>query len=114
MVVYLAIAITDWTSFAPSCFLFYYKKKEYPNPTNENFSLFWYTSLACSPEKQAINTKGTQENSCKVSIPIYDQTLDLKALSAKIGYSVHAGNYLQSIKSKLFVILVLYCSFIPT
>ena len=59
-----------------------------------NFSLFWYTSLACGLEKQEIKTRGNSDNTCKVSVPIYDQILDLKALSAKIGYSVHTGNHL--------------------
>ena len=60
-----------------------------------NFSLFWYTSLACDPEKQAIEPRGNKADSCKVSIPIYDQILDLKVLSAKIGYSVNAGTNLK-------------------
>ena len=59
-----------------------------------NFSLFWYTSLACSPEKQAIQAiKNTDRTTaCEILIPLYDQVLDLKALTAKIGYLVHSGN----------------------
>ena len=58
-----------------------------------NFSLFWYTSLACSTDQQAIEEveKESDNHSCKVFIPIYDQVLDLKALVHKIGYSVNFG-----------------------
>ena len=71
-----------------------------------NFSLFWYTSLACSPDKQAIEEleKKSDNHSCKIYIPIYDQKLDLKTLNHKIGYSVNVGkSNIQNIQLFLYV-----------
>ena len=66
-----------------------------------NFSLFWYTSLACSPDKQAIKAVEDNNNdkSCRISIPIYDQLLDLTALTSKIGYLVDSGKWCKCYKS---------------
>ena len=67
-----------------------------------NFSLFWYTSLACSKETlfetiQADNDgieqhrKLFEGDECKIYVPIYNQVLDLRALKEKIGYHVPSG-----------------------
>ena len=67
-----------------------------------NFSLFWYTSLACSkeklfetiqPEKDGIDQHRDlfDGDECKIYVPIYNQVLDLRALKEKIGYHVPSG-----------------------
>ena len=60
-----------------------------------NFSLFWYTSLACNFEKQITKADEStdKEKMCELEVPLYDQVLDLKALRSKneTGYMVHSG-----------------------
>ena len=67
-----------------------------------NFSLFWYTSLACNKEKLLENIqpendgidqhrKLFEDDECKIYVPIYNQVLDLRALKEKIGYHVPSG-----------------------
>ena len=90
-----------------------------------NFSLFWYTSLACSkeelfetiqPEKDGIDQhrKLFEGDECKIYVPIYNQVLDLRALKEKIGYHVPSGKDNQpniKIKKRNVLLILLFLPF---
>ena len=88
-----------------------------------NFSLFWYTSLACSKEKLFENIqpendgidqhrKLFDDDECKIYVPIYNQVLDLRALKEKIGYHVPSGKDNQPnvkiLKRNVFICFVIF------